>query len=269
MEALFYIPQNKPLTDAVQYFWQVNRCNIHFKQETIIPKGNIEIIFNFFPDTTFNGKLYNKVFTMPKCFIQGYHTHTIELALPERQFLFGVVLHSTAIKHFLKIPPSEFAGQCIDLSIVDASFNTLWHQLAEQKTFNKRIAHFSEWMTKRLSNLNSVELELNDLLELRNNIPLSVSKISEWLNYSPRHLSRIFYELTGLNSEQTILYLKYLKAINLIHQSNLSLTQIAYASEFSDQSHFIKTFKLFTALTPKAYRNKKSNISGHYFEDVR
>lgn len=206
---------------------------------------------------------------MPKCFIQGYHTNTIELTLPDSQFLFGAVLHTAATKHILQIPAGEFARQCIDLTMVETLFCTLWHQLAEKKTFNEKVAHFSDWLIKRLSCLTPREQALNEMFTLKIDTPISVSNISKWLCYSPRHLSRIFYELTGMNSEQTLLYLKYLKAINLIHHSNLSLTQIAYASEFSDQSHFIKAFKLFTTVTPNEYKAKKSNISGHYFEDVR
>ncbi len=269
METYFYIPTKRPLSDAVQVFWQENRENTYFSQEIIIPKGVVEIVFNFFPETTFNSKFYNKNFTIPKCFIQGYHTSTIELNLPDNQFLFGVVLHTATTKHILQVPAGEFAKQCIDLTLVDASFCSLWHQLAEKKTFNEKVAHFSNWLTKRLSCLTSREQALNELFTMKTNIPLSVPGISEWLCYSPRHLSRVLYELTGMNTEQTLLYLKYLKAVNLIHHSGLSLTKIAYACEFSDQSHFIKAFKSFTSLTPNEYRNKKSDITGHYFEHVR
>ncbi len=264
----FYIPEEKPLKDGVQFFWQVKRNN-SFRQENIVPKGVVEIVFNFFPETKFIGKLYNKSFKMPRCFIQGYHYNTIELALPQSQFLFGVVLHTAATKHILQIPAGEFAGKCIDLTEVDTSFNTLWHQLAEKKSFDEKVAHFSLWLLKRLPCLTLREQALNDMFTLKNEMPLSVSNISEWLCYSPRHLSRMFYELTGMNTEQTLLYLKYLKAINLIHYSGLSLTQIAYACEFSDQSHFIKVFKSFTELTPNEYKNRKSEIACHYFEAVR
>jgi AraC-like DNA-binding protein len=264
----FYIPKEKPLNDEVQYFWQVNRIN-SFSQESIVPKGVVEIVFNFFPETKFIGKLYTKDFTMPKCFIQGYHSNTIELALPEKQFLFGVVLHTAATKHILNVPSGEFARQCIDLTEVDASLNTLWHQLAEKKTFSEKVAHLSGWLLKRLPCLTLREQALNDMFTLKREMSLSVSNLSEWLCYSPRHLCRMFYELTGMNTEQTLLYLKYLKAVNLIHYSCLSLTEIAYACGFSDQSHFIKVFKSFTALTPSDYNNKKSDIAGHYFEAVR
>ncbi|MBS1752823.1 MAG: AraC family transcriptional regulator [Ferruginibacter sp.] len=265
----FYIPSERPLKDAVQYFWQVNRNNFNCKQETIVPKGVVEIVFNFFPETTFTGKLYNKDFTIPKSFIQGYHYNTIELALPESQFLFGVVLHTAVTKHILKIPAGEFARQCIDLTEVDPSFNSLWHQLAEKKNFSDKVSHLSDWLLKRMCCLNPRELALNEMFTLKSDIALYVPNLSEWLCYSPRHLSRMFYELTGMNTEQTLLYLKYLKAVNLIHYSGLSLTQIAYACEFSDQSHFIKVFKSFTELTPNEYKNRKSEIACHYFEHVR
>lgn len=257
------------MTDAVQIFWQENRDNANFRQEIIVPKGIVEIVFNFFPEMIFNSKFCEKNFIIPRCFIQGYHNSPIKLDLPDNQFLFGVVLHTAATKHILQVPAGEFARQCIDLTLVDASFCSLWHQLAEKKTFSEKVAHFSDWLTKRLSCLSPREQALNELFTLKTDNRLSVSNISEWLCYSPRHLSRVLFELTGMNTEQTLLYLKYLKAVNLIHHSGLSLTQIAYACEFSDQSHFIKSFKSFTTQTPNEYRNKKSNIPGHYFENVR
>lgn len=265
METRFYRPRETPLSEAVQLFWQVKRDNSKFSEETIVPKGVVEIIFNFLPEKTFNGKLYNGAFSMPRCFIQGYHTGIIEMALPDSQFLFGVVLQPAATKHILRVPAGEFARQCIDLTAVDASFNALWHQLAEQRTFSGKVGCFSAWLSKRLPRLTACEHALNDVLALRTEFPFSVPGLSEWLCYSPRHLSRMFHELTGMNSEQTLLYLKYLKAVNLIHHAGLSLTQIAYASGFSDQSHFIKVFRSFTTLTPHAYKARKSDIPAHLF----
>lgn len=265
----FHIPGESPLNDAVQLFWQVNRENTNFRREVILPKGIVEIVFNFFPETTFNGKLYNKYFTIPKCFIQGYHNSAIELDLPDNQFLFGVVIHTAATKHILQVPAGEFARQCIDLTLVDASFCSLWYQLAEKQTFRDRVTLFSDWLIKRMTCLTAYEQVLNKLFTIKTDKHLSVSNVSKWLCYSSRHLSRMFYDLTGMNTEQTLLYLKYLKATNLIHHSDLSLTQIAYNCEFSDQSHFIKVFKSFTSLTPNEYRNKKSDIEGHYFDNVR
>lgn len=51
--------------------------------------------------------------------------------------------------------------------------------------------------------------------------------------------------------------------MHLIHTSELSLTEIAYNSNFFDQSHFIKTFKGYSCLTPHEYRKRKSETIGH------
>ncbi|TVQ69630.1 MAG: AraC family transcriptional regulator [Balneolaceae bacterium] len=268
MDVNIYIPEGRPLSDAVQAFWQAAREN-SYSQEVIVPKGVVEIIFNFEPDTPFNTSLYGAGFVIPKCFIQGYHTAPITLDLPGSQSLFGAALHTAATKHIFGVPAGEFARKCIDLTLVDTSIHTLWHQLAESGTFPRRTALLTDWLMRRIPHLDARELAINDLFTLKTGRPLTVPGLADWLCYSPRHLSRKFHELSGMNTGQTILYLKYLKARALIHRTGLSLSEIAHICEFSDQSHFIKTFKSLAGLTPKQYRNRKSDIEGHYFENVR
>jgi AraC-like DNA-binding protein len=72
-----------------------------------------------------------------------------------------------------------------------------------------------------------------------------------------------------MNTEEMLLYKKYLHAVDLLHSSHLSLTQIAYQSGFVDQSHFIRSFRLFTQMTPGEYRQQKSHLPGHFYANVR
>ena len=72
-----------------------------------------------------------------------------------------------------------------------------------------------------------------------------------------------------MNTEEMLLYKKYLHSVDLIHQTDYSLTEIAYQSNFSDQSHFIKSFKDYTSMTPGEYKRNKSFVKGHLFENVR
>jgi len=44
------------------------------------------------------------------------------------------------------------------------------------------------------------------------------------------------------------------KAKELIQSSNYSLTEIAYLTGFSDQSHFTRNFRELTNFLPKAYQ---------------
>lgn len=192
----------------------------------------------------------------------------MQLHLADSQTFFGVVLHPTAVKYIFHFHPVEFTNCVIDLTLVDTSFYNLWHRLGEQNNFNDRVTVFTEWLLKRLPQLTEREKAFNNFLNTHSDIHLAVSEVANRFCYSSKQLSRKLYELTGLNTEQTLLYKKYLQAIHLMHYSELSLTEIAYSCQFFDQSHFIKTFKSLSQITPKEYRQNKSNVKGHIFENV-
>jgi AraC-like DNA-binding protein len=264
MENNFIIPQSVLLKDTVRSFWQLHRLNHPGVSETIIPKGVVEMIFSF-ETPTLNARINNQTLTVPRCFVQGFHTCPVRMHLADRQTFFGVTLHPAAVKYMLNIPPVEFINCVTDLTLIDASFYTLWHNLGEQN-FNGRVHIFINWLLKRLPQLTDREKALDHFLTLHTLIHPPVSGIAAQLCYSPRQLSRKLYELTGMNTEKALLYKKYLQSVHLMHVSDLSLTKIAYSCQFSDQSHFIKTFKWLTQLTPKAYRKRKSSIAGHIVE---
>lgn len=267
MENNFTIPQSPLIKDIVCSFWQVHRHNSTALNETIIPKGVVEIIFSFEA-----AKLYARInkqsLTIPRCFIQGFHTCPVQLYLADKQTFFGVVLSPTAVKYIFHFHPMEFTNCVVDLTLVDTSYYSLWHRLGEQNSFNDRVKTFTEWLIKRLPQLTEREKAFNNFLNTHSNTHLSVSEIASLFCYSSKQLSRKLYELTGLNTERTFLYKKYLRAVHLMQYSELSLTNIAYSCNFSDQSHFIKIFKSLSQLTPKEYRQRKSNIEGHILGNV-
>ena len=174
-----------------------------------------------------------------------------------------------AIKRIFKVPASTFSDSTVDLTLIAPSFNSLWHQLAEQTEFNSRVSVFLSWVKRNAIEWQPQEQMVNDFLYKHDHYDLSVSSLANSLCYSPRHLSRKLFEATGMNTEELLLYKKYLHAVDLIHQSEFSLTEIAYQSNFSDQSHFIKTFKGYTSITPSDYKRNKSFVKGHLYDNVR
>lgn len=267
MENNFTIPQSPLIRDAVYSFWQVHRRNSPSLCETIIPKGVLEIIFSFETSKLY-ATIINQSLAIPRCFIQGFHTSPVQLHLADKQTFFGVVLSPMAVKQIFHFHPNVFANSVIDLTLVDITFYSLWHRLGVQNNFNDRVNIFTEWLLNRLPVFTSREKSFNTFLYTHDDTHLSVSDIAKRFCYSSKQLSRKLYELTGLNTEQTLLYKKYLQAVHLMHYSELSLTNIAYSCHFSDQSHFIRTFKSLSQLTPKEYRQKKGNIKGHILGNV-
>lgn len=267
MESQFVIPQQSGISEIVKTFWQVQRKNDPLLFETIIPKGLVEIIFSF--ETTALSVSFNNFRTaIPRCFVQGYHTHPILLQLSNTHTFFGAILNPSSFYHIFKFYPREIANHILDLTLISPLFNSLWHRLGELTSFSERVYAFSNWLMKDFPALSIREKAIDQFLHCHSNTHLSVSDTANQFCLSTKQLSRKFFELTGMNTEQTLLYKKYLHAVHLIHSSELPLTEIAYCCHFSDQSHFIKTFKPLCQLTPKEYRNRKGSIEGHIFEFV-
>jgi AraC-like DNA-binding protein len=211
----------------------------------------------------------DRQYDLSNCFINGFNRVPVKLQLPERQMFFGVQLQPLAVKKILGIPSCEFSDMIIDLALLDSALHSLWHQLADQNDFDKRVSVLSGWMEKKLPDWQPQEQMINNFLSDIDHHDLSVTELAHSLCYSPRQLSRKMAEATGMNTEEILLYKKYLHAVHLIHHTDLSLTKIAYQSHFSDQSHFIKSFKMYARMTPGEYKASKSFMKGHIYENVR
>lgn len=268
MNSSFYIPQIPHLQNLIHSFWQVDHFT-SFQKEYIIPKGVVEVVFNFSGDVPVPAQLGNRQYHLSKCFINGFNTAPIQVQLPRHQVFFGVQLQPMAVKKIFGAPAKEFTDIPVDLTLLGSCFHSLWHQLAEQNNFEKRVTVFSNWMERKSFNWQPQEKLVNDFLYATNRHDLSVTELAGSLCYSTRHLSRKLFETTGMNTEGIMLYKKYLHAVHLIHYTGLSLTQIAYQSNFSDQSHFIKSFKSFAHITPGEYYRTKGVVKGHIYHGIR
>jgi AraC-like DNA-binding protein len=240
-----------------------------FQNEHIIPNGIIEFIFNFSDGSPMLAQMGDRQFHLSNCFVNGFNTVPVQLHLPERQVFFGIQFQPMAVKKILGIPAGEFSDRIVDLALLDSAFHSLWHQLADQNSFDRRITVLSEWMEKKLTDWQPREKMINNFLSGIDQHDLSVTELAQSLCYSPRQLSRKMAEATGMNTEEILLYKKYLHAVNLIHHTDLSLTKIAYQSHFFDQSHFVKSFKTYARMTPGEYKAGKGYIKGHLYENVR
>ena len=103
--------------------------------------------------------------------------------------------------------------------------------------------------------------DLKEIIQDQIDTNLSLTDISKSLNIHPSYLSREFSKhFNNLSFGEYIRKLRIEKAIELIKSSSYSLTEVAYLTGFSDQSHFTRIFKLYTGKNPSAF--KKEVIKG-------
>lgn len=81
-----------------------------------------------------------------------------------------------------------------------------------------------------------------------------VQKYAEMLNITPASLNETCKKAVGKTASALINERIFLEAKVLLSNTAQPVTEIAFNLQFSDSSHFVKFFKLFTNLTPGKYR---------------
>jgi AraC family transcriptional regulator len=82
----------------------------------------------------------------------------------------------------------------------------------------------------------------------------TLAELSGVLQIHPVHLSRDFSKYFNCTMGEYIRKLRVEKSFALLADDDLSLTDIAFACGFADQSHFLRCFKQFSGSNPSAYR---------------
>lgn len=103
--------------------------------------------------------------------------------------------------------------------------------------------------------------ELKEIIQdqIDTNLSLSLKEISVGLDINPAYVSREFSKyFDNLSYGEYIRKLRIEKATELLHNTNHSLSEIAYLTGFSDQSHFTRIFKKHTGKNPSDYRKSLS-----------
>lgn len=99
--------------------------------------------------------------------------------------------------------------------------------------------------------------ELKEILQDHIDTNLSLKEISKSLDIHPAYLSREFSKhFDNLSFGDYIRKLRIEKATELLHNPAYLLTEIAYLTGFSDQSHFTRIFKQHTGKNPSLYRKE-------------
>ena len=82
----------------------------------------------------------------------------------------------------------------------------------------------------------------------------TLAELAVALNIHPVHLSREFPKHFYTSLGNYVRLIKIQRAMTLLPDPGVSLTEIAFETGFADQSHFIRSFKTYHGMTPLAYR---------------
>lgn len=116
-------------------------------------------------------------------------------------------------------------------------------------------------LISRQTDSHSDTLMRNILIYLENNYlnNLTRNDLARHFGYSENYLSRLFNSKLGCGINQYINTMRARHAASLIHDTNYSLTEIAYQSGFGSSRTFTRAFKEFYNITPSEYKRLIEN----------
>lgn len=153
------------------------------------------------------------------------------------------------------------------MMIYDALYSWAKHLQKEKHTQNP-VDHlfidvFNKFIKQKASQKKTPDWvkELKEIIQDQIDTNISLTEISKSLDINSSYLSREFSKhFNNLSFGEYIRKLRIEKAIELINTNTYSLTEIAYLTGFSDQSHFTRIFKQHTGKSPSTY--KKELVKG-------
>ena len=163
------------------------------------------------------------------------------------------------------IPLNLLEGsQLIENPKLHLLFAKLYHEfLISDNCSNVSVEVLLLQICEALSNLKEINAQkipnwvdgLKELLHYDTST-LSLNYLSNELKVHPVHISRVASKHLSMSLGEYMRQHKIKKAIPLLLNSNNTLTEIAYQTGFSDQSHFNRVFKSIFNSSPSTYRKK-------------
>ncbi len=99
----------------------------------------------------------------------------------------------------------------------------------------------------------AIEIMKNEFSKLE-----GIDALAGQLGISLSHFTREFTKETGINPLKYLINLKMQHAMHLLHNTELSVNEIALRCGFSCGNYFSKVFKKNTQLTPYQFRNERN-----------
>ncbi len=256
MEYHVYIP-GEALSRYIKCYWTLESSldDAYENKQRIFPDGCIELIFHY-------GDLFKKYSVngaadfQPRSFLHGQLNRYMEIEPSGNIGVFSVRFVPCGLQPFLEMDINEYTGKAISVEEIWGNEGKLVEErmMHAENTMDriKIIEHFLSGRITMKKNYNSVEHCVNAIIRGRGS--LSIDMLSQEVNMGRRHLERKFISSVGLSPKLLSRIIRFQSALQLIERNQLStLTEIAYAGGFYDQSHLIKDFKEFSGLNPKQY----------------
>ena len=261
----FKIIQPSPiLRRYIRHYWILQSDRANVVTERTFPLGCIQIFFH--KKKQLFSQTHHKM--QPRYFVCGQEKGYTNICANGDIEMLVVVFQPYAAKLFFRQPLSLFQGENIAIEDVeDRELTELAHKVADTENNIRCINLIEQFLLHRLIVCSDYNIDrLSVVIQYINLNPyLDVCKLANTACLSTKQFTRIFTEYIGTSPKEFLRIIRVQRALFLLQQNpQCNFAQVAYSCGFSDQSHMIREFKLFTGYTPLEYLSVYTPISDYF-----
>jgi AraC-like DNA-binding protein len=170
--------------------------------------------------------------------------------------IFGIRFHPATAALLLRGEIHRFNDGVFDLvGVLGNSIIDLHAQLQDAGAIDQQVKLVDSYLIKRLSadpkTINRIGLVQKVMTELTHKDFFdNIDNLASRYGISSRYLQKVFLQQTGLTPKLYSKINRFQNSLILIGKGGQSLTDVAYACGYFDQSHFIREFRSFTGFSP-------------------
>jgi AraC-like DNA-binding protein len=202
-------------------------------------------------------------FSPPTLFLHGVGTESSVMNFgPGTYTVVQVILKPHALRALFGVNALRLNDGSVEVN--DFSSEKLSEQLMNARNDQERVKLIEKFLIANLEKREKRDNLVEESLRLIHHCAglINVRTLLEYLDISERHFERKFSEAVGISPVSYIRVRRFNEALRLMKTGKYgTLTEIAYALNFHDQSHFIRDLKAFTRITPKGLSQKVEEFS--------
>lgn len=260
------IDPDPALQDLVREYWIVESDDPEPYEQKVVPDGFPEIIFHY--GDPYRIRLYAEWEEQEQQLFAGQISRHFYLKNTGRSGMLGVKLMPTAPYRLTGMDMSEYTDRVVPLEqVFGKDLGSLGRQLTDDLPPEKKAALAERQMDSLAGQLSSperssVEQAVDVILDQKGLVRMG--ELAERLEVSRRHLERSFKREVGLSPKFYSRIIRFNCIFEVMKEGNDSWIDIALASGYFDQSHFIKEFKEFTGEEPSGYGFDEKTLANFF-----
>ena len=189
--------------------------------------------------------------------IGGAQLKTRDIQILEAGEYFGIRFYSGALRYFFELDISEITDQYVGNEYIPCVFFNNLHQLIyQQKNYHKRVKVCEQWLLTNFKPQPKSRFDEALRLIYQSSGDVKVNSLANSVDFSSRHLSRLFQRYTGLSTKTFTKIIRMQHACRHLYLTPRTHLNTTLEFGFFDQSHLIKDFRKHLLSTPLDFSNR-------------